>query len=475
MRDYLEKNYPGVVQVQEIVVGNEVKGYYAVSANGDELYIPANVSGNQGMVSYIPGSGGSYNDAAMLRSMITDNPPNYVITIAKTCTDYNNCLEVGYNVAQGAGFNITDNVTVCFSASGFTGIGKTEEFLQNHPDVNTTIVSSEPYGYYQIENANLLRENQTPIIFVAPDSGFHISMMDTIKNYKNNGMNAYLMETDYTANAHIMTNKDVLTNGMLEYLLGYSDSFDQTRAGGYEIFCYNAETGQFENADASDLVNPNVSMVRIPDLGKMNLVDDFQIVSQNSPVCEKYASLSNLSDVNISAGSSRPISSSFSYVSSSMSQIRTKVSQSSFLSGVPNIGFRSGSGIPGCITEYINMYFDLVGSLVNSISMETESVVSYAQAIVDLDNDLANGMEEGTIYYDDSLSDYITIGLEEEKKQENPTTNPTNTQSGQTGGYTGGNTGGNSNAGGVTVAPVIDPDVMPIIGGVTRAVCKLKD
>ena len=284
------------------------------------------------MVSYIPGSGGSYNDAAMLREMITENPPNYVISIAKTCSDYNHCLEVGYNVAEGAGFHITDNVTVCFSASGFSGIGRTEEFLQNHPNVHTTIVSSEPYGSYQIENANLLRENQTPIIFVAPDSGFHISMMDTIKNYKNNGMNAYLMETDYTANAHIMTNRDVLTNGMLEYLLGYSDSFDQTRAGGYEIFCYNSETGQFENASMSDMVNSNVHKISIPNLNQVNLVDDFQIVSCNSPVCEKYASLKNLSNVSISAGSSRTISSSFSYVANNMNQIRAQIKKSSFLS-----------------------------------------------------------------------------------------------------------------------------------------------
>ena len=325
----------------------------------------------------------------------------------------------------------------------------------------------------------MLRENQTPIIFFAPDSGFYISMMDTIKNYKNNGMNAYLMETDYTANAHIMTNRDVLTNGMLEYLLGYSDSFDQTRAGGYEIFCYNSETGQFENASMSDMVNSNVHKISIPNLNQVNLVDDFQIVSCNSPVCEKYASLKNLSNVSISAGSSRTISSSFSYVANNMNHIRTQIKKSSFLSTIPNIGTRSSSGIPGCIAEYLNTYFDFVGNVVNSISMETESIISYAQAVEDLDNDLANGIKSGDIFYHNDTSNSIGIGLEPKKEEvatnppvqnhnaNNTFTYPSNNNVYVGGGSSSGNNTSN-NASTLPVAPLI-------VGGLTRAVVKLKD
>ena len=105
-----------------------------------------------------------------------------------------------------------------------------------------------------------------------------------------------------------------------------------------------------------------------------------------------------------------------------MNEIRNQVKNTSFLNNFQNIQLRSSSGIPGCISGYLNAYFDLVGSLMNSISLETESIVSYAQAVVDLDEDLARG-----IVAEDDNSD-LTYESEKTTTEKTPTsTKPTTT------------------------------------------------
>ena len=258
--EYLKSQ--GATSVQEILKDGVLCGYYAKINGGDEIYLPVNnsTSASLDMVSYLPGSGGSTVDASQgLRDKIFNDPPEYMITIANSAGDYHNSLEMGYNIAQGTNRNITNEVTVCFSASGFNGITKTEQLLENHPEINATIISCEPYNTYGHDKNNwtALKENNASIIFVAPDSGFHINMLDYVKDYTDSGLNTYLLETDYTANAHILTNRDVQTSGMIEYILGYQNDFDKTRAGGYDFIRYNSTTKEFEEADYQDMVKGN--------------------------------------------------------------------------------------------------------------------------------------------------------------------------------------------------------------------------
>ena len=421
VEESLRQQYPNA-KIETVSSNGQVVGYFAKST-GISMYVPTSVANNSNvnMVSYLPGSGGAGNDAAKLREQIANNPPNYIISISSECYDKYNCIESGYNVASAANGKVTNNVTVCFSASGFMGLQRTEEFLEKHPEVKSTVVSSEPYNQtkFKVQNATALKKSQTPIVFAAPDSGFHINMMDYIKNFKENGLNTYLLETDYTSGAHIATNRDVLTSGMLEYVLGLKDSFDTTRAGGYDFIKYDTATGKFVNADYKEIAGQEV--IKIPNLSDINASDSFTIETKTSPVNEKYASLKSIDS--IGDASLVEFSSDYGLVRDHMNNIRSLIKSSSFLGGVSNFGFRSSSGIPGCITKYINAYYDIVGSLLNSISMETESVVSYAEAIVKMDKELAediNKGKSGTITEKDNSSKYIAIGLEEEKEEEKP-------------------------------------------------------
>ena len=216
----------------------QVVGYYARNrGNANEIYIPVGAVNNPslGMVSYIPGSGGSSNDARVLREQIRNNPPDYIISISAGCGDNNNCIQTGLQMAQGLGSNVDRNVTVCFSASGFIGLKRNEELLQSNPNIKTAVISCEPYGEgnFRLTNGNgtNLANSETPIIFAAPDSGFHINMLDLIKDYRNNGLNAFLLETDYGDDAHIATNRDILSSGILDYILGNADNFDTSKGG----------------------------------------------------------------------------------------------------------------------------------------------------------------------------------------------------------------------------------------------------
>ena len=117
---YLRQNYPHVQSVEPVTVNGEVKGYYAKGDYAwDQIYIPVSAlnSSNVGMVSYLPGSGGSGNDAAQLRNRIQSNPPDYIITIAAECSDHHNAIQTGYDMAKGLGINVTNNVTVCHTST----------------------------------------------------------------------------------------------------------------------------------------------------------------------------------------------------------------------------------------------------------------------------------------------------------------------------------------------------------------------
>ena len=149
VQQYLLQNYPNVASVEPVTSNGQVVGYYAKGQSAaDSIYVPISAVNNPSvkMVSYMPGSGGSTPDAAVLRQKIQNNPPNYIVSIAAECSDHNNCIQTGYNVAQGLNANVDQNVTMCFSASGFLGLRNTSKFLAEHPNVKTTVISCEPYG-----------------------------------------------------------------------------------------------------------------------------------------------------------------------------------------------------------------------------------------------------------------------------------------------------------------------------------------
>ena len=475
MITYLQQYYPDVdpSSVKAVTVNGEVRGYYAKQngREGDEIYLPANsgIGGNVGMFSYVPGAGGSPNDAAAIRNRIfSDNPPDYVVTIAYSPADHNNCMEVGYAMAKGANMNVTKNVTSCFSLGGYIGISQTEKFMENHPDVSSTVISCEPFPY---QNSNVydcsgekvaaMQNDKTTVIFVTPKS-FHINMQEQLKTMGAAGLEPYWLQTNYQGTggeSHVPSNRDIVNSGLIDYILGYSNEFN-TEPGGttytpnYQLIGFDKSSGELVYADYEALAGNGIAAISLPNVDRLKASDSFEIKTTASPVQKKYESLKAGASTEIVSKNGEAVSSEYGYVSTAMNELKNQIKQSSFLSGLSNMGFRSSEGIPGCIMGYINTYFDIVGSLMNSLSLEADAVISYGQAMVDMDADLKSGATDiGTIYEIDQSTKVIAPGgLEafDEKTQENDNKTETNTDKTYRGNdtyYGGNNSGGNGDGG----------------------------
>ena len=121
--------------------------------------------------------------------------------------------------------------------------------------------------------------------------------------------------------------------------------------------------------------------------------DNFTITKKESAAKEKYSSLRYLDQ--LSLHSTKPISSEYSYVESFVSQLREQIKNTIFLQDYSYFNFRSANGILGVIGEYAEIYYDAVGKLMEDLASESESILSYAQAMIDMDNDLSG--QVGTI------------------------------------------------------------------------------
>ncbi len=171
--------------------------------------------------------------------------------------------------------------------------------------------------------------------------------------------------------------------------------------------------------------------------------DNFTITKKESAAKQKYYGLQYLDK--LSLHSTKPISSEYSYVESFVSQLRDQIKSTNFLENYSYFNFRSADGILSIIGEYIEKYYQIVGELMEDLASESESVLSYAQAMIDMDNDLSG--QVGTINEGEpalSMSPPATQApVTTPTNTTMPTTTPVNTQAPvYQPSYTGGGSGG---------------------------------
>jgi len=382
--DQLKKYYGSVKKLKN-------GGYLASNRNGDQLYVPANYNGNLSIVSYLPGTGGSKNDAAVLRSQFnSSNPPQYAISISSKYQDKNNTLERSYVALSTSGINVTNVATISFSASGGIGFNRMNTFLSKHPNVKGVMICNNAYGmnsYVNYKNTNALRQNGTPIIIIDPKG--RDEAIKTSKSMQAAGLNGYWMQINYSDHPGI--NRDMLNNRMVEYALGLRSNFGQNRTNGnscgYRLIKYDPKTKKYVTANYQDMVN-GTALYAMPDVNAIMGYDGFTI-STDARATTQNKVLSNLTNLSLTSKTGT-VKAEFAYVDSAMNSIRNIIKSTNILSNTSNLTLRSGDGIPGCINSYINKYCDVVSEYLNSLAMQTESIESYAQALIDMDYDLAN-------------------------------------------------------------------------------------
>ena len=431
--EYLKKNFYKVNLLDNGV-------YYAVDNYGVEMYVPSNIDSSADLLAYYPGMGGSTNDASQVRkTMKSDNPPSYVAVISPTSYDSCHILDKATSVLNDNNIDVSGVVTVTFSASGGTGFKSLEAYLEKHEELadKSAMIIADGYNISDVNASKMtmLIDNQVPIFHIGPHDGNRVTNIDT--NLAKDGYNIYRIDT--WDNVHMYINRDIFANQMPEYVLGYVDEVGNNGTGGkepnYIVYKYNKETSEYEevNIDVMQLnmvlTADKIKVINVKDLFR---VDDFEIKEYPVECLSKYEALKNIEtglSINFGTLSDTVLSSDMIYVTSAMSSLRTQIKNSNFLNG-KTLGFRSSTGIPGCITGYINAYYDIMGQLMDSLVRQTESVMSVGQAIVDRKIAMekkAEELEEAPGVIEEVGAPPTLISEEEEKEEEPPVKETPNT------------------------------------------------
>jgi hypothetical protein len=202
---------------------------------------------------------------------------------------------------------------------------------------------------------------------------------------------------------------------MLEYIFGDRDNFNKNPSNyyktGYKLIGYDDKTGKLVYVDYDQLREDGVGVLAIPDPSAIIANDKSKAKIKVSPAQKKYESLKNIEDTKITSKDGSPISSEYTYVEDTMNNLKHLVKNTSFINGLNNIKCKDSEGIPGCVMGYVNQYFDIVGCLINDLALESDAIISYGQALVDLDLDMKSGATKlGSIIEQDNSSKYIGIG-----------------------------------------------------------------
>ena len=396
---YLENNFGTVT-----ILDNGV--YYSVDQNGNEFYINPNYLTNTNLVVYYPGKGGpTDNTAGSLREgMLSETPSEFCAIIGRSAMDESRILDLATTILNDNGILIDNILTSGNSMSGGIVLERTSEFLTLHPeyadstiiDINDGVNMKNSYKYYDV-----LKENNVPIIGVAATDHYGNDMRNFVARFTNNGYNAYFLSSDDHSHAGMAYN--FFKNKMPEYLMGTSSThgnYGGSRTPNYALKRYNNSTRTFDQANFEEVILTSV----IPNYDTNYSVDDFldyekreiEIVDNS-----RYTNLTYLNDRISFRGlnTSSKIASDMQYILNSVNAIKSQIKTSNVYTNKTQV-FANTSTIPGCISKYINAYYDVLGELMNKMNQELNSIISLGQAMIDMDNDLSN--QAGTILFEGS-------------------------------------------------------------------------
>ena len=402
--EYLTENYKSVKLLDNGM-------YYAVDSHNNELFIPSNARESIDLVAYYPGMGGSWGgegikperaDAYYLRELMSgDNPPEYAVSISLSADDNwdNDILSYSTNALDAGNIKVDGVLVMSFSASGGTGFIKLDKYLNEHPELadNSAMLIADGYNIKGMDSKNSLIDNKVPIYLISYEEG----KIQTSDELVDKGYNFFKINTQDTGHSYI--NRDMFLNRLPDYILGYSDDIPNIGSEdnpNYQAIVYNPKTGEYEPVSLDILqLRKKFSLSQFDgvDLSGLFKKDNFEIRETIPELLNKYKYLQNL-DTNVSINGIRnlddlALSSSMIYVSNKMASLKTQIKNSNFLNG-KTLLFRNETGIPGCITSYLNRYYDVMGNLMTALNEQADAVISVGQAIVDMDNDLNNRAED---------------------------------------------------------------------------------
>ena len=380
--NYLNNNYKGSVKQLD-------NGVLKVKTSNWTMYINPNSSQDVNLVVYYPGSGGMNSTAirGLTDRMTAPNPDNHVAILSQSEYDPKNVLEVATKILNDNGYNISGLVTSSNSFSGGIGIARTADYLTKHPELvnSTVILSNDGYSLTSVgKNAQILIDNQVPIVLLAPDYGVNKRGSNRVRKvteqFAKQGYNVFQMETKDDNHGVICTYSYV--NGVPEFILGIQDELGNTgvaRAPEYVLYKYNPQTGQYEAASMED----------------MRIASSFKDIVTNLVDPSTYKNTTFHLDTSLGVGKTSTLASDMNVVMDAMNDLSSTIKNSSFASAAKSCA--STTAIPAMFYDSQKYLFGVSSTLADNIGKESAVIANIAQAIYNMDVNLSqrtNGLND---------------------------------------------------------------------------------
>ncbi len=347
----------------------QVNGGTYYDLNGYCLYVPNNVDENTAAFVYIPGAGGSGNDAAVIRDLINNQSPNQIIFIADEshkpdAQKYANFpLQVIENVGNQNGVTIKNIDVMGFSNGGAgsfqTSLAIANKFQGNgkHSAIFCDANSIRPSD----ADVQALKNDGTTIMFLKPRG----TPGDNALKLAQGGVDVIYATTTGSHAEHVALNREALQNGIINFVSGESDELANRDI--YKFLSYDHSTGKWVEIPFSAVVEKYEHMYIDPTDPK-----------------RYYNKLSGLKDLKCNN----------SYLGSKISAIRSKISSTNFLNATVSGNFSSTTNVPNAAYDIIQSYFTTCSELLNFLEKDTVNIINIGNSIDNVNVQLNNAAEE---------------------------------------------------------------------------------
>ena len=300
-----------------------------------------------------------------------------------------NVLNDAYTLLKSNGANITNVGVQSFSNGGPGSMLALGGFLELNPNANikTKVVLCDTYNVEQIVSLydkqklnyvdegkinamNAIINNNTEIYslnWTSPKKyNNHANNVTALSKYMTEkGFNYQFSKSSRLSHASYMT--DFFEGGGLDFLTG-NGSLNLNNKYYSGFYRYDSQGNEVVAAIASGI---------------------YQSLSVTASTNYNY--LLNATSLMPTNGN---ISSDTLYVYEQMNKLRDQIKQSKFLTSNSKQVFSNPNSIPGCISAYIDAYYNIMGELMDSLMKETEVIASIASTIDNMGRVLKTEAEE---------------------------------------------------------------------------------
>ena len=374
-----------------------------------EVCVPANYSGPLNQAIYFPGNDGNYISAPSAGGYdpnrnastqhfttqedfidaIVSNNPNTVAVVSGFSYNGPKVTEL---TEELNGIMSTLNLNVQrTTVTGFSDGGSNAIFYAAQNQVDD-ILLFDAFSFNNIDGSYFrqIADNGSRLVLVGGYTnqfgkyGFFNKRLQTAFD---NGVECYYIYTHNAAHCRVMQ-EGLYYNNLLPFVWGNNELTD-LRNSRYVCYMYDEETGQFETVDPLTL-QENLNNF-IPNIDRFYKNDEgFLVKLEGLEAASRFESLKNLDQLTIDG----VVSSNMQFVLDCMNELRSQISSCGFLDGSMSVVSASAEGIPGCISAYLNKYYNLVGELMESMRKESEAVVNAGIRIDNIDTQLEDESED---------------------------------------------------------------------------------